>query len=38
MEGGFTKEQIISSSPRAANHIFQLIPTLKENIKEQVGL
>ena len=35
---GVTKEQIISSSPHAANHMFQLIPTLKENIKEQVGL
>ena len=35
---GFTKEQIISTSPHAAKYIFQPIPTLKENIKEQVGL
>jgi len=35
---GFTKEQIISTSPLAANSIFQMVPILKENIKEQVGL
>ena len=31
---GFRKQQIISSSPYVANHIFQLIPTLKDQIKE----
>ena len=35
---GFTQEQIMSASPKTANSIFQMIPTLKENIKEQVGL
>ena len=35
---GFTKEQIISTSPDAANSIFQIVSTLKENIKDQVGL
>ena len=35
---GFTQEQIMSASPNTANSIFQMIPTLKENIKEQVGL
>jgi hypothetical protein len=35
---GFTKELIISSSPHTAKYIFQLIPTLKDKIKEQVGL
>ena len=34
----FTKQQIMSSSPLAANSIFQMVSTLKENIKEQVGL
>ena len=38
MEDGFTQEQITSTSPDAANNIFQMIPTLKENVKEQVGL
>ena len=31
MEGGFTKEQIIS--PHAVKYIFQLIPTLKDKLK-----
>ena len=35
---GFTKQQIMSSSPLAANSIFQMVPTLNESIKEQVGL
>ena len=35
---GFTKELIISTSPLAANSIFLMIPILKENIKEQIGL
>ncbi|MGI0050754.1 MAG: hypothetical protein ACRD8K_03360 [Nitrososphaeraceae archaeon] len=35
---GFTKEQINSTSPLAANSIFQMIPALKEKIKEHVGL
>ena len=41
---GFTKEQINSTSPLAANSpltansIFQMIPTLKEKIKNMLGL
>jgi hypothetical protein len=38
MEGGFSKEQIISTSPLTTNSIFQMIPMLKEKIKDQVGL
>lgn len=34
----FTKEQINSTSPLAANSIFQMIPPLKEKIKEHAGL
>ena len=35
---GFTEQQIRSTSYLVAFSIFQLIPRLKENIKEQVGL
>ena len=35
---GFTKEQILSVSHLRVNDIFQMIPTLKEKIKEQIGL
>ena len=35
---GFTKEQILSVSHLRVNYIFQITPTLKEKIKEQVGL
>lgn len=35
---GFTKEQIMSVSHLRVNDIFQKIPTLKEKIKEQIGL
>jgi hypothetical protein len=35
---GFTKQQIDNVSVLTANDIFQMIPTLKEKIKEQVGL
>jgi hypothetical protein len=35
---GFTKEQILSTNPLAANSIFQLISRLKEKFKEQIGL
>ena len=38
MTGEFTKQEIMSTSPHTANKIFQLIPTLKEKIKDQVGL
>jgi hypothetical protein len=34
----FTKQQIMSPSPFIAYNIFNMIPTLKEKIKEQVGL
>ena len=32
---GFTKEQIISTSPFVAINIFNMIPTLKEEIKSK---
>jgi hypothetical protein len=35
---GFPQEQIISTSLLAANNIFQMIPMLKEKIKNQIGL
>jgi hypothetical protein len=35
MEGS-TEEQIISTNPLAANSIFQMIPTLKEKIKNML--
>ena len=35
---GFTKQQIMSPGPLIAYNIFQMIPTLKEKIKVQVGL
>jgi hypothetical protein len=35
---GFTKEQIMSVSHLRIKNIFQMIPTLKEKIKAQVGL
>ena len=38
MEGVFTKEQILSPTPLAVYNIFQMLPTLKEKIKDQVGL
>jgi hypothetical protein len=38
MTGKFTKQQIMSPNPLIAYNIFQMIPTLKEKIKEQVGL
>jgi hypothetical protein len=35
---GFTKQQIISTSPFAVISIFNMIPTLKEEIKSKIGL
>ena len=35
---GFTKERIMSVSHITAYDLFQMIPTLKEKIKDQVGL
>lgn len=35
---GFTKQQIISTNPFAAISIFNMIPTLKEEIKSKFGL
>lgn len=35
---GFTKQQIISTSTFAAISIFNMIPTLKEEIKSQLRL
>lgn len=38
MAGEFTKQEISSTGPLVAYSIFNMIPTLKEKIKEQVGL
>jgi hypothetical protein len=35
---GFTKQQIYATSPLAALNIFNMIPTLKEEIKLNIGL
>ena len=35
---GFTKQQIISTSPFAAISIFNMIPTIGEEIKSKLGL
>ena len=37
-DAGFTEQQILSPTPLIIYNIFQMIPTLKEQIKEQVGL
>jgi F0F1-type ATP synthase delta subunit len=36
MEGGFSKEQIISTSPLTTNSIFQMVPMLKEKLKTKL--
>jgi len=38
MTGEFSKQEIMNTSPHVANHIFQLIPMLKDKIKDHVEL